>query len=269
MHEYLDQGSILHHVTDCEDQSIEPSILIEYQWKQSPRMRWMKSNQENLSCSAKSCLAWSYCDKSFQCRNITISHLEKIHDRTTDLELNKRFSFSPEFPFFSNISDLDESSLSIGFHEGNCCLELVMKQDPCLWDFFNKIPFSILEFVCLHTLFYISYATVHIFSWVVQNGCELRYAGLILWKESAVLNLSAPEILQRPAPQQGAPLLAARAPSAPAPLPTLHWASGWVQWTPSQWQGVRLQLLQSLLTQLNLTQQFGLESPWIGNWLQE
>ena len=33
MLETLDRGSILHHVTDCEDLSIEPSILIEYQWK--------------------------------------------------------------------------------------------------------------------------------------------------------------------------------------------------------------------------------------------
>ena len=36
-----------------------------------------------------------------------------------------------------------------------------------------------------------------------------------------VLDCSSPEILQRPALQPGAPLFGARAPSAPAPLPTL------------------------------------------------
>ena len=30
LRETLDRGSILNHVTDCEDLSIEPSILIEY-----------------------------------------------------------------------------------------------------------------------------------------------------------------------------------------------------------------------------------------------
>ena len=30
MCETLDRGSILYHVTDCEDLSVEPSILIEY-----------------------------------------------------------------------------------------------------------------------------------------------------------------------------------------------------------------------------------------------
>ena len=34
---------------------------------------------------------------------ITLSHLEEIHDRTMDSELNKRFAFSREFPVFSNI----------------------------------------------------------------------------------------------------------------------------------------------------------------------
>ena len=61
---------------------------------------------------------------------ITISHSEEIHHRTTDSELNKRFAFSPEFPVFSNIYDLAEPSLSIGFHGGNCCLES-WSSDPC------------------------------------------------------------------------------------------------------------------------------------------
>ena len=64
---------------------------------------------------------------------ISKSHSEKIHDRTTDLELNKCFAFSPEFPVFSNIYDLTESSLSMGFLGCNCCLEiLVMKQQSLL-----------------------------------------------------------------------------------------------------------------------------------------
>ena len=108
---------------------------IHFDWISAETTRTYVQNeikiQENLSCSAKSCLAWSYSDKSFQCRNIAISHQEKIHDRTTDLELNKRFPFGQtwrEFPVFSNIYNLAESCLSISFHEGNCCLELAMKQ---------------------------------------------------------------------------------------------------------------------------------------------
>ena len=31
LRETLDRGSILNHVTNCEDLSIEPSILIEYE----------------------------------------------------------------------------------------------------------------------------------------------------------------------------------------------------------------------------------------------
>ena len=44
-----------------------------------------------------------------------------------------KYAFSVEFPVFRNIYDLAESSLGIGFHRGNCCLEiLVMKQRSLL-----------------------------------------------------------------------------------------------------------------------------------------
>ena len=44
-------------------------------------------------------------------RNITISHSEEIHDRTT--ELNKSLAFPPEFFVFNNIYRLSESSFGI------------------------------------------------------------------------------------------------------------------------------------------------------------
>ena len=63
-------------------------------------------------------------------------------------ELNKHFAFSPEFPVFSNIYDLSELSLSIGFHGGNCCL--VMKQQS---DFYIiSSSFRFLELVSIYTL---------------------------------------------------------------------------------------------------------------------
>ena len=40
------------------------------------------------------------------------------------MKLNKRFTFSQEFPVFSNIYDLAESSLSIGFHGGEATVAL-------------------------------------------------------------------------------------------------------------------------------------------------
>ena len=50
---------------------------------------------------------------------------------------------------------------------------------------------------------------------------ELFIAGSRPMRRVTVLDCSSPEILQRPALQPGAPLFGARAPSAPAPLPTL------------------------------------------------
>ena len=59
---------------------------------------------------------------------------------------------------------------------------------------------------------FLHYATVHIFTLAVYTCYELMNLGLRPDIENAVLILSAPEILQRPAPKPGAPLFGAPRP---------------------------------------------------------
>ena len=86
--------------------------------------------------------------------------------------------------------------------------------------------FTVCVYDCLYTLFSLHYATVPIFACAVQSCCDLLNAGLIPRNDGAVLNLSAPYILQPPAPQQGAQLFGAprpERPSAPANPANLMW----------------------------------------------
>ena len=151
---------------------------------------------------------------------ITINHLEEIHDRTTDSELNKRFAFSPEFPVFIKIYDLAESSPSISFHGGNCYLEiLVMKLLSFLGDFyiihFCRSIYSCIYSLCLTCLLQLLRRPL-----AKSLPQMLEIVGLRPTTSVSVLNISAPQNFAAPrAPAGGAafwrPAPCPERPSAP------------------------------------------------------
>ena len=67
----------------------------------------------------------------------------------------------------------------------------------------------------MYTLFRLTYNCLGV-SCIVHISRRLRLRVRYLCMKVSFLNVSAPEILQRPAPQQGAPLFGAQRPERPS-----------------------------------------------------
>ena len=101
------------------------------------------------------------CQRLRTCSHGSVIIYMKLWMEAVSMIGHKRFAFSREFPFSSNICDLAESSLGIGFHGGNWYLEiLVMKQGSLSRHKQNLLLYFRVGCLFIYTLQFCSFTTV-------------------------------------------------------------------------------------------------------------